>query len=242
MSPSAAPSQPTAAGRPVRARAAALLQTLSLALHLGGGVALLRLEPPAPAPRPTVVQLKAAPKPKPPPPPEEPPPPPPPEPAPAPAPAPKPAPAPAPAPAGPPPPDFGVMLAGVGPGGGPGGVAVPAGSPGGERRTSSRELGEPPPAPADGGCAEPEVRPKATHMPHPTYTEEARAAGVEGKVRIELTVDASGAVTTAKVLSPLGHGLDENALTTVKQARFSPATRCGKPVPSTFTLSVRFTL
>lgn len=121
-------------------------------------------------------------------------------------------------------------------------MAVNAGSPGGERRTSTRELGEAPAAAPAGGCAEAEVRPKATHMPHPTYTEEARAAGVEGKVRIELTVDAAGAVTEAKVLSPLGHGLDENALATVKEARFTPATRCGKPVPSTFTLSVRFTL
>ena len=241
MTTGPAPAATPAAGPPTRAPWAALLYALSLSLHIGGGAVLLRIQPPAPPKPPTVVQLRAAPKPKPKPPPEAPLPPAP-EPAPAPKPAPQAAPKPAPPSDAPPPPDFGVMLAGVGPGGGPGGVAVPVGSPGGERRSSARELGAPAAAAGPKGCDEAEVRPKATHMPHPTYTEEARAAAIEGKVRIELTVDAAGAVTAAKVLSPLGHGLDESALATVKEARFTPATRCGEAVPSTFTLSVRFTL
>ena len=79
-------------------------------------------------------------------------------------------------------------------------------------------------------------------MPHPAYTEDARAAGVEGKVRVEIAVDASGAVSSARVLEGLGHGLDEAALDAVRGATFTPAARCGSPVGSTFTLSVRFAL
>ena len=45
----------------------------------------------------------------------------------------------------------------------------------------------------------------------PEYTEEARAAAIEGKVRVEITVDASGAIRSVKVLEGLGHGLDEAA-------------------------------
>jgi protein TonB len=79
-------------------------------------------------------------------------------------------------------------------------------------------------------------------MGRPEYTEEARAASIEGKVRVEITVDASGAIRSVKVLEGLGHGLDEAAVRAVEGATFEPAMQCGKPVESTFTVSIRFTL
>ena len=73
-------------------------------------------------------------------------------------------------------------------------------------------------------------------------TDDARAAGIEGKVRVELTLTPEGTVADAKVIEGLGHGLDEAAIAALRGATFAPATRCGKPVAATFTVSVRFTL
>jgi protein TonB len=97
----------------------------------------------------------------------------------------------------------------------------------------------PPPKEAD-ACSEAAGKPKLLRLPQPAYTEAARAAGVEGKVRVEITVDESGRVAGVRVLSALGHGLDEAALAAARAASFQAATRCGKPVRSTFTVSIRF--
>ena len=53
------------------------------------------------------------------------------------------------------------------------------------------------------------------------YPAEARAAGVEGRVRVQLVVLADGTVGEAFVVDGLGHGLDEEAIRVVRQARFT---------------------
>jgi protein TonB len=77
-------------------------------------------------------------------------------------------------------------------------------------------------------------------MPRPRFTEEARAAAVEGRVRVSITVGASGEVESARVIAGLGHGLDEAALEAARAARFEPGTECGRPVSTTFVLAIRF--
>jgi len=94
---------------------------------------------------------------------------------------------------------------------------------------------------AASACSDPPAKPKVRALPRPAYTDQARAAGVEGKVRIQLTVDGSGMVTQVRVLQGLGYGLDEAAVQAAKQARFEPVVRCGKPESSTFTIAMRFT-
>jgi periplasmic protein TonB len=74
------------------------------------------------------------------------------------------------------------------------------------------------------------------------YSEEARLAEIEGRVRLELLIDEGGAVTQVKVLSGLGHGLDDQAILAAKKMHFRPATHCGKAVPSSFILATRFAL
>jgi protein TonB len=96
------------------------------------------------------------------------------------------------------------------------------------------------PLPAIDDCADPPAKPKPVSVPQPAYTEAARAAAVEGKVRVELTVDEAGRVVSVRVLSGLGHGLDEAAVAAAKAATFQPAVRCGKPTRATFTISMRF--
>ena len=140
-------------------------------------------------------------------------------------------------------PDFGLELGGVS---GGGGFAVaqgtgPRNAP--QTRSVKKELtsatDNPKPTLAD-PCAEAPAKPKLIHLPQPGYTEAARAAGIEGKVRVSITVDATGQVTDVKVLQSLGHGLDEAALAAARAARFEAAVRCGKPSSSTFTISMRF--
>jgi periplasmic protein TonB len=89
-------------------------------------------------------------------------------------------------------------------------------------------------------CTEPIVRPKRTTPVAPKYTLEARQAEVEGVVRVEVTVDETGHVVSARVVSGLGYGLDEAALTAARASTFEPASRCGKPVIGTIVLPFRF--
>jgi protein TonB len=91
-------------------------------------------------------------------------------------------------------------------------------------------------------CEDPPAKPKPRSVPQPAGTEAARAAGVEGKVRVQLTVDEAGRVVDVKLLQGLGYGLDEAALAAARHAEFEPALRCGKPTRATFNISMRFTL
>jgi protein TonB len=142
-------------------------------------------------------------------------------------------------------PDFGINLSG-GPGG-PGGIAVPTGGPAPVaaaapiKEKTFGSAAERPAVAAD-DCTEDLVKAKPGAFVQATYTDDARAAGIEGRVRVQITIDASGSITSATVVSGLGHGLDEATIAAAKRMNFSPATRCGKPVQSTFVVSMRFAL
>jgi periplasmic protein TonB len=221
------------------------LYGVSFALHASLGFGVTEIEPTKEPERVAITVVNVS-KPKPKPKVEEPPPPPPPPPPPVEAapkkaarkakasPEPKAAPAPQTAPT------FGIAMTG---GVGSGGIAVPQGDGGardGQKRVAEAKTLVEPKKPAS--CAEPASKPKPLSMPRPEYTETARAASIEGKVRVELTVDASGAVKNVKVLDSLGHGLDEAAIRAVQGASFEPAAQCGKPVSATFVVSIRFSL
>jgi periplasmic protein TonB len=144
-------------------------------------------------------------------------------------------------------PDFGVSLTGGVDGTG---FAMPVGNgtrpqtktPPNATKAAPKQLGAAAaPALAD-GCDEPAAKPKPKNVPQPGYTDAARAAAVEGKVRVQLTVDETGRVVSVKLLQGLGYGLDEAALAAAKQAEFEPAMRCGKPSSATFNISMRFSL
>jgi protein TonB len=140
-------------------------------------------------------------------------------------------------------PDFGVSLGG----GTGGGLAVPVAAARGDAapastvQVSKKLLAAPSPVAAE-TCTEPPVKPKVIAITQPAYTSEAREASIAGKVRVELTVDATGHVSAARVLEGLGHGLDEAALTAARAATFEPGSRCGKPTPATFVIAMRFSL
>lgn len=107
------------------------------------------------------------------------------------------------------------------------------------RHAASKVLSAAPAAASD-ACAEPPAKPHLLTMPQPVFPAEARAAGVQGKVRVRVTVDETGAVADAKVLEGLGHGCDEAALEAARTCRFEPALRCGKPVSGSITMGFTF--
>src|ERR1700683_2725680 len=64
----------------------------------------------------------------------------------------------------------------------------------------------------------------------PRYTRDAQRDGIEGTVVLYIQVYPDGRAHNVKVQSSLGSGLDEKALEAVKQWRFRPGTKYGKPV------------
>lgn len=84
--------------------------------------------------------------------------------------------------------------------------------------------------------------PTAISAPEPDYTEEARRAKKQGTCVLWLIVDAAGRPRDIKVVRGLGLGLDAKALEAVKQWRFQPALKDGKPVDVQISVEVEFHL
>ena len=83
-------------------------------------------------------------------------------------------------------------------------------------------------------------QPVATNVA-PPYPEEARAAGLQGRVTLRLRIGVDGRVESLKILKSSGTvSLDESALATVKQWRFEPARKLGRPVAMEVKTSVEF--
>jgi periplasmic protein TonB len=95
---------------------------------------------------------------------------------------------------------------------------------------------------AQNDCTEPVVKPKVKTPGQITYTKEGQEAEIEGVVRVQVTVDETGKVITASVISGLGYGLDERALAAARDTLFEPATLCRKPVVATKVLAFTFEL
>jgi len=85
--------------------------------------------------------------------------------------------------------------------------------------------------------------PVPTYQPQPAYTPQARRDQIEGTVEVWITIDSQGSVVEAQEMSkPLGDGLDEKAIETVKTWKFKPATLEGVPVPVRVRVEVSFRL
>ena len=76
----------------------------------------------------------------------------------------------------------------------------------------------------------PLVPPKLVSFVDAVYPEAAKAAGRGGAVELELTLDAQGQVTGARVVTPAGEGFDEAALAAAKGFRFEPARKGEEPI------------
>jgi len=78
--------------------------------------------------------------------------------------------------------------------------------------------------------------------PSPEYTDEARNARIEGTVALDLEFTAAGEVRVLRVVSGLGHGLDEAAERAASRIRFKPAQSDGRTVVSRAMVYITFRL
>jgi TonB family protein len=81
---------------------------------------------------------------------------------------------------------------------------------------------------------------RATNLVKPEYTNEAKQAGVNGSVTLQLTLDDQGRVTSTKTISGLPNGLTEQAVAAAKSSTFTPAAVNGKPSKSIGTITYNF--
>lgn len=84
--------------------------------------------------------------------------------------------------------------------------------------------------------------PRAVFAPDPEYSEEARKAKYQGVVVLWLIVGPDGRPRDLRVARSLGMGLDQKAIETVRQWRFEPAMKDGKPVAVQINVEVNFRL
>ncbi len=84
--------------------------------------------------------------------------------------------------------------------------------------------------------------PRVLYQPDPEYSEEARKAKYQGTVVLWLIVDPSGRPRDVRVARSLGMGLDQKAIEAVKQWKFEPAQKDGRPVAVQINVEVNFRL
>jgi TonB family protein len=86
--------------------------------------------------------------------------------------------------------------------------------------------------------------PVLVHEVKPNFTVEAMRARIQGVVVMDVIVRADGTVDPAsiRVTRSLDRGLDEQAIIAVRQWRFRPSSRLGRPVASRALVELAFSL
>jgi protein TonB len=145
-----------------------------------------------------------------------------------------------------PPPTFGVSLSATT--AGDSSVAVPVGNT--LMTKPDRKVEKPKPASGDGTgqfvpVAEIYIAKHAELISAPSgeenYPSEAKRLGIEGAVKLKLSIDETGRVVHAKVVERAGHGFDEASAKAMLAARFKPAeTSDGRAVPCSIIWTYRF--
>jgi TonB family protein len=78
--------------------------------------------------------------------------------------------------------------------------------------------------------------------PKPEYTAEGRSLKLEGDVVIDVVFLSNGTMQVNRVVSGLGHGLDEAAVRAAQTIKFKPAKRDGQPVDFPARVRIEFRL
>ena len=115
----------------------------------------------------------------------------------------------------------------------------------GEGETAAEDVRPaPPPRPAEPGAPGAAGVVDATILTRvePHYPDLARRAGIEGTVELEVSIDATGAVTDVEVVRGLPLGMSEAAADAVHRWKYRPARTAAGPVASRKTVRIRFVL
>jgi periplasmic protein TonB len=82
--------------------------------------------------------------------------------------------------------------------------------------------------------------PRQIYQREPEFSEAARGIKFQGTGILGLTVSADGTPTSIHILSPLGAGLDANAVHAVEGWKFKPAEKDGQPVAVVIAVEIDF--
>lgn len=109
--------------------------------------------------------------------------------------------------------------------------------------------------PVTGGSTQPDAGPRAFRVVQPEYTREARRRNIRAEIIVEVLVNTSGRVETAKVVDrfllsgrdsdereevpEIGFGVEEAALAAAQEFMFRPARESGRRVSSLTLLTFR---
>lgn len=85
-------------------------------------------------------------------------------------------------------------------------------------------------------------QPRAKSQARPAYPAELRKAGVSGEVVVDFVVDAQGAVAEASPVNSTRREFESAAIEAVRQWRFEPGQKDGRPVSTQLRLPIVFTL
>jgi len=88
----------------------------------------------------------------------------------------------------------------------------------------------------------PDTAPTIIDKPKPEYTAEGRSMKIEGDVVVDMVFLANGTVQINRVVSGLGHGLDEAAVRSAQQIKFKPAKLHGESVDFPARVRIEFRL
>ncbi len=83
---------------------------------------------------------------------------------------------------------------------------------------------------------------KILSKPQAKYNEAARSSGVEGSVRLKVTLLASGQVGSIVPVTRLPHGLTDQAIAAARLIKFEPAKQNGIPISKTVTIDYPFNI
>jgi TonB family protein len=86
------------------------------------------------------------------------------------------------------------------------------------------------------------VAPEVLAEPRPQYTAEAKQLRIQGEVTLQVKFGANGNVEVLRVVSGLGHGLDEQAERVAQQIQFKPALKNGQPTDHVTYIHILFQL
>ncbi|MDQ6677443.1 MAG: M56 family metallopeptidase, partial [Acidobacteriota bacterium] len=84
--------------------------------------------------------------------------------------------------------------------------------------------------------------PRVAYKRDPDYTEQAKAAGIQGTVLLSIEISPKGIPQNLSVTRSLDPGLDQNALDAVQDWRFEPGLKDGEPVTVKATIEMNFKL
>ncbi len=85
-------------------------------------------------------------------------------------------------------------------------------------------------------------RPRLLTRSEPIYTEIARRAMLGGKLIVSSVVSKAGELQVRDIIEPLGLGLDDAAIESMRRWKFAPARHNGEPVDVELNVEVNFSL